>query len=286
MNSLRSLAPLFILIAYAFNPASLMSQSMEPSRPIALFNGKDLSGFYTWLVDHGRKDPNRVFSVVDQIDGSPAIRISGQDWGGLTTRDSYRNYRLVVEFRWGPVTWGDRRNRARDSGVLLHAQGPDGNTGGDFNGPWMRSIEAQVIEGGIGDFILVSGHTATGQRLIPSMTSTVRTDRDGEWVYSTDGQERRFEGGRINWWGRDPDWEDSLGFRGRQDVESPYGEWTRMEVICEQDQITVVVNGEVVNRGWDASLTSGQIMIQSEGAEIYFREITIYPLKEGGTQRN
>ena len=45
---------------------------------------------------HGRNDPDRVFTVVDQIDGAPAIRISGQHWGGIVTRESYTNYRLVV----------------------------------------------------------------------------------------------------------------------------------------------------------------------------------------------
>ncbi|MEK7862502.1 MAG: hypothetical protein AAB295_04475, partial [Chloroflexota bacterium] len=41
------------------------------------FNGKDLTNFYTWLVDHKHQDPDRVFTVVDQIDGAPAIRSSG-----------------------------------------------------------------------------------------------------------------------------------------------------------------------------------------------------------------
>ena len=48
-------------------------------------------------------------------------------------------------------------------------------------------------------------------------------------MFDPHGAAREFENGRINWFGRDVDWTDRLGFRGRQDVESPYGQWTRLE---------------------------------------------------------
>jgi hypothetical protein len=230
-------------------------------------------------VDDHRADPLRVFTVVDQVDGAPAIRISGERWGGLVTRESFRDYRLVVEFRWGLATWGERRNASRDSGVLIHAQGPDGNTGRDGNGAWMRSVEAQVIEGGVGDFILVAGHDASGQRLPPRLTARAGKDRDGEAVFDPKGESREFEGDRINWFGRDVDWQDRLGFRGKHDVKSPYGEWTRLEVIADGDRVTNIVNGKVVNEGTRSSLTEGKIIVQSEGAEIYFRRIDLEPLK-------
>ena len=105
-----------------------------------------------------------MFSVVDQIDGAPAIRISGQFWGGLLTKQAYRDYRLIVEFRWGGATWGNRKTRTRDSGVLIHARGRMGNTRKDFNGPWLLSQEFQIIEGGVGDFLSVSGFAESGSR--------------------------------------------------------------------------------------------------------------------------
>ena len=40
-----------------------------PTKPIVLFNGKDLSNFYTHLVDYKYKYPNRVFTVVEAVDG-------------------------------------------------------------------------------------------------------------------------------------------------------------------------------------------------------------------------
>src|SRR4029453_18160328 len=119
------------------SPASAQAPAaaIKPTDVITLFDGKSLGNFETWLVDHHTNDPERVFTVVDQIDGAPAIRVSGQVWGGLITKEAYRDYRLVVEFRWGGGPWGGRNMRARDSGVLLHAQGRLGNTGKDFNGP-------------------------------------------------------------------------------------------------------------------------------------------------------
>jgi hypothetical protein len=275
MRALAAVLTLFVVAA----PAGAAGQTaIKPDSAIRLFDGKSLNGFYTWLVDSHRDDPLRVFTVVDQVDGAPAIRISGERWGGIITRESYRDYRLIVEFRWGLLTWGQRRNATRDSGVLVHGQGADGNTGRDFNGPWMRSIEAQIIEGGVGDIILVAGFEANGTRITPGITARAGKDRDGEPVFDPGGEAREFDSGRINWYGRDPDWSDRLGFRGRADVESPFGEWTRLEVIAEGDRLTYVVNGKVVNEGSRSSLTEGKILIQSEGAEIFFRRIDLEPL--------
>jgi hypothetical protein len=267
-----------MLFVFASPAITAPQTATRPDNVIHLFDGKSLDGFYTWLVDSRREDPLRVFTVVDQVDGASAVRISGEKWGGIITRDSYRDYRLVVEFRWGLLTWGQRRNATRDSGVLVHAQGADGNTGRDFNGPWMRSIEAQVIEGGVGDIILVAGFEADGARVTPRISARVGKDRDGEPVFDPNGEAREFESGRINWYGRDVDWQDRLGFRGRDDVESPYGGWTRLEVVAEGDRITNIVNGKVVNEGYRSSLTGGKILIQSEGAEIFFRRIDLEPL--------
>jgi len=275
MRAIGAVLTLFVFVV----PCSAAAQTaIAPEKVIQLFDGRALNGFYTWLVDSHREDPLRVFTVVDQVDGAPAIRISGEKWGGIVTREAYRDYRLVVEFRWGLLTWGQRRNAARDSGVLVHAQGADGNTGRDFNGPWMRSIEAQIIEGGVGDIILVAGFEPDGTRVTPRITARAGKDRDGESVFDPAGEAREFDTGRINWYGRDPDWSDKLAFRGKADVESPFGEWTRLEVLAQGDRLTYFVNGKVVNEASRASLTEGKIIIQSEGAEIFFRRIELQPV--------
>ena len=58
---------------------------------VPLFNGKDLSGWTTWLGDAKREDPRGVYSVRDGM-----IRISGDGFGYLATEKEYRDYRLVV----------------------------------------------------------------------------------------------------------------------------------------------------------------------------------------------
>ena len=266
---------LSIVLASAAVSPGAAQEVITPKETIRLFNGKDLTNFYPWLVDSGRDDPDKVFTVVDHIDGAPAIRVSGQHWGSLTTSRQYANYRLVMEFRWGLLTWANRKFAVRDSGILVHGEGRDGNSRPDFKGPWMRSIECQVGEGIVGDFIAVGGYDDAGRRIAPHITVKVR--REGkELFYDPAGTPMQV--GRAAWSGRDPQWKDVLGFRGRNDAESPDGQWTRLEIVCEGDNITHIVNGKVVNAGVGASLTKGKILIQSEGAEVFFRRIDLEPL--------
>jgi 3-keto-disaccharide hydrolase len=279
MYRLRPLVLLWILVVAPVFPSYGLDNQASSDKVIRLFNGKDLTNFDTWLVDFKDKDPDKVFSVVDQVDGAPAIRASGQHWGGLITQQEFSNYRLIVEFRWGLLTWGERKSKARDSGILVHAQGPEGNYSKDFNGPWMRSIEFQIIEGGTGDFILVNGYNQNGELVKISLAATTAKDRDGETIFDPSGKLNSFQGQpRINWYGRDPDWEDRLGFRGKEDVESPAGQWTRLEAVCDGDTITNIVNGRVVNKAIRLNQTSGKILLQSEGAEIFFRRVDLEPL--------
>ena len=248
-----------------------------PKEKITLFNGSSLAPFYTWLAQFGRDDPDQVFKVVDAIDGAPAIRMSGQHFGGIVTRERYANYKLVAEFRWGLVTWAPRKDRARDAGILLHVQGEDGNYAKDFRGPWTRSVEYQIIEGGTGDIILVGGYErSTGELITPRLTTKV-TPGTQNWN-PVDGVMTEITKGRINWQYRDPAWKDTLGFRGPRDAEKPVGEWNRIEAICRGGDVTYFLNGIKVMEGINGSLSDGKLLFQSEGAEIFFRKIELHPL--------
>ena len=115
----------------------------------------------------------------------------------------------------------------------------------------------------------------------PTVAARRFSSRVGRFVAGsvrTKGESKEHEGGRINWWGRDVDWDDRLGFRGRQDVESPLWEWTRLEVTADRDRITTRVNGTVVNQGTGSSLTEGKILVQSEGAEMFVRRMELHPV--------
>jgi hypothetical protein len=239
------------------------SPAITPKEKILLFNGKNFDGWYTWLQENKYADPKRVFTVQDGV-----IRISGEEWGGLTTKNSYRDYHLIVEWKWGGPNHGKREGHARDSGILVHGVGEDGA----YQGIWLQSIESQVIEGGAGDFIMVGGKER------PTMTAKVR-EFQGQFYWDENGKEKTLERGRFDWSGRDPNWKDELGYRGPKDVEKPLGEWNRQEVIANRDTLTNIVNGVVVNKGYRVNPASGKIQLQSEGAEIYFRRVEMVPVE-------
>jgi hypothetical protein len=64
----------------------------------------------------------------------------------------------------------------------------------------------------------------------------------------------------------------------KADGERPTGEWNTVEVVCEGDTITNIINGVVVNQGARASVAWGRIALQSEGAEVFFANIRLRPL--------
>jgi hypothetical protein len=231
-------------------------------------------------------DPERLFRIEQDAAGRALLRVTGHGMGGLITKRRYRDYRIVVEFRWTGHTWGSREKNARDNGLLLHCNGRPGNWApsgakftGKFESTFMKSVELQIIEGGVGDILVLDGWQEDGTRWPTTLRARCSKDRDGEPVFDKNAELRPFEGFRLNWWGRDQDWKDEIGFRGKQDVESPIGEWTRVEAIVRGGDLTYFVNGILVNEAKDCSMTEGRIFIQTEGAEILFRKLDLEPLE-------
>lgn len=272
---MRLIVAIGLSIAFYFSAAAAAEpvKAISPQEgPLKLFNGKDLEGFYTWLKDTKYEDPRKVFRVTDGM-----LHVTGDGLGGLLTKQEYRDYHLVLEFKWGTKTYAGRVDRAKDSGLLVHSVGEDGG----YGGTWMPSIEVQIIEGGCGDFIIVADDKVTTPF---SLTVESARDRDGEVIWKKGGQRETFDlknRKRVNWFGRDPDWADKLGFRGKQDVESPDGQWTRMDVICDGGHIQVFVNGVMVNEAFDSQPKQGKIQLQTELAEVFFRKLELYPVGKG-----
>jgi hypothetical protein len=205
----------------------------DAGKSVSLFNGKDLTGWYTF-TRHADKsadpyaDPKGVFKVEDGV-----IHISGEEFGCLTTKEEYDNYRLRLEVKWGVKKWPPRADQKtpRDSGILMHCVGPDK--------VWTKSIECQIQERDFGDFYLVGGTTID----VNGKTQKNRVVRT-------------------------------------TNAEKPFGEWNVVEVVCDGDTITNIVNGVVVNKATKASVTRGKIILQSEGAEVFYRDITITRLEK------
>jgi hypothetical protein len=247
------------------NPASQKNNKTQ-NQKIHLFNGKNLDSWYTFIKDKGKNnDPNKVFTVQNEM-----IRISGEEFGCITTNDEFENYKLTVEFKWGELTYAQRLDKARDSGILLQSIGEDGALGGI----WMNSLECQLIEGGTGDIIVVGDGSNNF-----AVTCPVASEKQSDsYIFKPEGKPVTINEGRINWFGRDPDWKDIKGFRGAEDVEKPVGKWNKIECIVKEGDIMIYLNGTLVNHAVDSQPKKGRIQIQSEGAEIFFRLINISSL--------
>ncbi len=242
-------------------------------RPFRLFNGKDLEGWYSYTVQTKGGNPG-IFTAVDGM-----LRVAGGSgdtafFGGLVTKKAYENYKLTFDYKWSGPTYGTRKDKARDSGVMIHCIGPN------EPGPWMTSYEYQVIEGGTGDLLVVPCNGSVDDAGKPvKIELTAEIVRDGkQTIWKEGGEKTVFPRGRVNWYGRDPEWKDTLGFRGRQDIDGRLGEWTHCEAVCKDDTLVYYVNGKLVNKAFGLNVTRGKLFFQTEGAECWYRNIELTPL--------
>jgi hypothetical protein len=253
---------LVALSASAAEPAAV-----APTKVISLFNGRDLTGWSTWLQDTGREDPRRAYSVVDGM-----LRISGEGMGYLATTTAYRDYLLRLEYRWGERT--DGSGNVRNSGVLLHAVGEDGNA----QRIWMTSIECQLAQGCEGDLIVIRGAGSDGQPMNATLTSDTRLASDGRTRWQPGGRPTLYAGSQFWWSQHEPGFAELLDTRGKQDVASPLGEWTAVECLCRGNRITIRINGVTVNEAYSVSPAAGKILLENEANEVFFRNIELSPL--------
>ena len=264
--------------------AVLFSQSLVAADVAwqPLFNGKDFSGWESFLskpdktwdvaglkrntngvyrepIGKGR-DPLKVFTV-ETVDGQPAIHISGQGFGTITTSGTFTNFHLRLQMKWGERRWASRATARRDSGLLYFVHGEPGV----MSGNWPRSIEFQIQEQDIGDLYPIG----------TQISVNVKKQGTNLWVYDPQGESRLFEKNRRC---------VKMG-----DVEKPRGEWNTLDLFCVNGDSVHVVNGQVMMRLQNAKrvdgaepapLTSGAISLQTEGAEVFFRNVEIQPIEK------
>jgi hypothetical protein len=264
----RSTLALVALFAAGLLAGARFGEAVRPEKVIHLFNGKDFTGLYTWVKGSGREDPAKVFTVRDGM-----IHVSGAKNGYVATDKAYRDYRLVVEYRWGKNTFGSKY--VRNSGILLHAVGPDGGAGG----VWMSCVECQLAQGCVGDLIVIRGKDTEGKVIPVQLTADVVLGPDKRPRWKEGGTPRTFTKGQLWWSLHDPDYKELIDTRGKNDVESKLGEWTRVECVCRGKEITVSVNGTTVNKCYDVYPSAGKILLQSEGFEMDFRKFELHPLR-------
>jgi hypothetical protein len=262
-----SLAVVSVVVSVGLSRAA--DEPVAPKESTALFNGKNLDGLTTWLKESKRDDPKKVFRVTDGV-----LHITGDGFGYVATEKAYRDYRVVIEYKWGKKTDGGKY--VRNAGLLLHATGPDGGA----NGTWMSCIECQLAQGCCGDLIVIRGKDEKGATIPVSITSDVVLGPDKRPRWKEGGEKMTFTGRQLWWNKHDPDFKELLDTYGKDDVESKLGEWTKVECVCEGETLTVFVNGVKVNHAYNVTPAAGKILLQSEGFEWFIRKFELHPLKK------
>src|SRR5262245_60818030 len=122
---------LVLLVALRALPLAA-DEPVRPTGPMKLFDGKSLGDCYTFLQETKYEGPREVFRVTDGL-----LHVTGDGMGSLITNKEYRDYHLVLEFKWGEKVYAPRTEKTKDSGLLIHSRGADGG----YQGIWMPSIE-------------------------------------------------------------------------------------------------------------------------------------------------
>jgi hypothetical protein len=249
--------------------AALPAAEPELGAEIPIFNGKDLTGLYSWLEKTGREDPDKVVTVSDGV-----LRIGAGDMGYVATEKEHSDYHLAFEYKWGELA--EPSKYVRNSGLLLHGHGPDGAAGKR----WISSIECQLAQGCEGDFIMIRGKDADGKTVDGGFSAYVSPGADNHPRWDPKDGKLTKNTGRQFWWNKhEAGFEELIDTRGKDDAASPLGEWTKVEAICAGDKVTIKINGTPVNECVSVTPAVGKIAFQGEGYEIFFRNIKLHALK-------
>ncbi|HYW51976.1 MAG TPA: DUF1080 domain-containing protein [Gemmatimonadaceae bacterium] len=222
------------LSTLTFALAAALPLAAEGQRRV-LFNGTDLSG---WHVDVPAQDTVARLASPFTV-GAGRLLIAGEPRGHLITDSTFRDYRLVIEYRF-PAAPGN-------AGVLIHASTPRA-----LYAMFPKSIEVQMESGNAGDFWCIVEDIT-----VPDMER--RRGPRADWGI-TEGKGRRIR----------------HLVDGR---ERPLGQWNRMEIVASGRTITVTLNGTRVNHGTRATADRGRIAVQSEGAAVEIRTLELTPLR-------
>ncbi len=192
------------------------------------------------------------------------IKNTGEYYGCLITKEDYKNYHFQLKYKWGDTTWAYRKNLLKDSGILYHSVGPNGV---EYWRSWMLSQEFQIMEGHTGDFWSQANSAIDIKAYKPeSVLDPLAHESQDYLPISFNSPYRNY-------------------CRRSNNNEKPHDEWNTLDLYCFEGKSLHVVNGEVVmilknsryieEDGNEVPLVKGKIQLQSEAAEIFFKDIRI-----------
>ncbi|WP_298502947.1 DUF1080 domain-containing protein [uncultured Maribacter sp.] len=192
------------------------------------------------------------------------IRNTGEYYGCLITKKEYENYHFQLKYKWGDKKWAYRKNLLKDSGILYHSVGP---MAVEYWRSWMLSQEFQIMEGHTGDFWSQANSAIDIRAYKPESVLDPMAHESQDFITLSMNSPYR------NYCLRSGNY------------EKPHDEWNTLDLYCFEDKSLHVVNGEIVmilknsryidEQNQDVPLTKGKIQLQSEAAEIFFKDIKI-----------
>ncbi|GAA5037833.1 hypothetical protein GCM10011506_35950 [Marivirga lumbricoides] len=206
-----------------------------------------------------------VFTMAEEGE-EPILKVSGEIYGCVISKEEYDNYHLQLKVKWGDKKWTPREKLLKDSGILYHSVGP---MGAEYWRSWMLSQEFQIMEGHMGDYWSQANSAIDIRAYIPEYIMNPVADVSQDFIPVGEG-------------------EDITGLVLRNsNYEKPMGEWNTLDLICFEGKSIHIVNGELVmvlqnsryvEDGQSIPLTKGKIQLQSEAAEVYYKDVKIRDL--------
>lgn len=213
------------------------------------------------------KDESGVFTVSNE-NNEAVLKISGEIYGCVVSKQEYRNYHLRLKMKWGDKKLPPREKLLKDSGIMYHSIGPIGK---DYWRSWMLSQEFQVMEGHLGDFWSQQSSSIEIRSYLPEGTM-MNPVADESQPFIPLGSGSPYGGFCLR----------------SANYENKPGEWNTLELICFEGKSLHIVNGKIVmilqnsrykKDGESVPLVEGKIQIQSEAAEVFYKDIEIKKLQ-------
>ncbi|MEN0051320.1 MAG: DUF1080 domain-containing protein, partial [Bacteroidota bacterium] len=212
----------------------------------------------------GLNNPDYHVFTTFQEESHTIIRNSGEYYGCLITKKEYENYHFQLKYKWGDKKWAYRKDLLKDSGILYHSTGP---MAVEYWRAWMLSQEFQIMEGHTGDFWSQANSAIDIRAYKPESNLDPMAHESQDYLTISMNSPYR------NYCLRSGNY------------EKPHDEWNTLDLFCFEDKSLHVVNGEVVmilknsryidENGNGIPMTKGKIQLQSEAAEIFFKDIRI-----------
>jgi hypothetical protein len=257
----RRTLTLIVAVIVASSLAGCVSSAKTNKGWKPMLSGDKFDGWYTFITGQGKNnDPNGIFTISNGVLHvyKNAVDGSKMPFGYIATEKEYSDYHLRLQYKWGTKRFAPRATSPRDSGLLYNFTGPDI--------VWPLSVECQIME------------TDTGSIYAVGTTVTTTVDaKTGRFSEPADGGVTRTMGGP-----------GVTAIKMSHDYEIPG--WNTVEIIVRGDSATYIINGHVNNRCTairqpDTNdknklipLAKGKVLLQAEGAEVFYRNVEIQPL--------